>query len=116
MVWIESELAALLHLLPFASGILGRYILSLSRTYLLCDNYSPFILYFTCSNMAVCPSRVGERDNRMILYLDEDHTTYRYVSNFIIRLTCEVEAGSKSGYLCNVIYYTGDTLGLVIVT
>ena len=45
----------------------------------------------------------------MVLYLDEDHTTYRYVSNFIVRLTCE--AGSKSGYLCDVIYYTGEILG-----
>lgn len=60
--------------------------------------------------MAVSSSRVGEKDNSMVLYLDEDYTTYRYVSNFIIRLTCEVEAGSKSGYLCDVIYYTGDIL------
>lgn len=61
--------------------------------------------------MAVCCSRVGEKDNRMVLYLNEDRTTYRYVSNFIIRLTCKVEAGSKSGYLCEVIYYTGENLG-----
>ena len=65
--------------------------------------------------MALC--KVGENDNRIILYFDEEHTTYKFVnkfvSNFAVKLTCEVEAGCKSGYLCNVIYYTGEKLGLV---
>ena len=61
--------------------------------------------------MALCYSRIGEKDNRMLLYLDEEQTTYRFVSNFIVKLTCEVEAGCKSGYLCEVIYYTGENLG-----
>ena len=61
--------------------------------------------------MALCSFKVGEKDNRMILYLDEEHTTYKFVSNFVVKLTCEVEAGCKSGYLCDVIYYTGEKLG-----
>ncbi len=48
--------------------------------------------------MALSFSRVGERDNRMVVYLShEDQTKYRHVSNFVVKLTCEVEAGSKSG-------------------
>lgn len=59
--------------------------------------------------MALC--KVGENDNRMILYFDEEHTTFKIFSNFAVKLTCEVEAGCKSGYLCDVIYYTGEKLG-----
>jgi len=45
---------------------------------------------------------------------DEEHTTFKYVSNFIIKLTCELEAGCKSGYKCEVIYYTGEPFGYVV--
>ncbi len=62
--------------------------------------------------MALSFSRVGERDNRMVVYLShEDQTKYKHVSNFVVKLTCEVEPGSKSGYLCDVIYHTGESLG-----
>ena len=62
--------------------------------------------------MACCTSsRVGEKDNRIVLYVDDEHTAYRQVSNFVVDLTCEVEAGSKSGFVCDVIYYTGERLG-----
>ena len=64
--------------------------------------------------MALSVSRVGECDNRMVVYLDhDDKTKYKYVSNPVINLTCEVEAGSKSGYLCDVVYYTGEYLGFL---
>lgn len=56
-------------------------------------------------------SRIAEKDNRMVLYLDEADQYTRPVSNFVIDITCEVEAGAKSGFLCDVTYYNGDNLG-----
>ena len=47
----------------------------------------------------------------MVLYVDDEHTAYRQVNNFVVDLTCEVEAGSKSGFVCDVIYYIGERLG-----
>ena len=61
--------------------------------------------------MELCSFKVGEKENRMVLYLDDEHTAYKFVSNFVVKLACEVEAGAKSGYLCEVIYYTGESLG-----
>ena len=61
--------------------------------------------------MELCSFKVGEKENRMILYLDDEHTAYKFVSNFVVKLACEIEAGTKSGYLCEVIYYTGENLG-----
>ncbi len=55
-------------------------------------------------------ARVAERDNKMVIYLDEEQRKYRHVSNFVVSLLCEVEAGCKSGYLCEVIY-SGESLG-----
>lgn len=55
-------------------------------------------------------SRIAEKDNRMVICIDEDQYT-KPVSNFVIDIVCEVEAGSKSGFLCDVTYYNGDKLG-----
>lgn len=53
-------------------------------------------------------SRISEKDCRMVLCTDDGAT--KPVSNFIIDITCEVEAGTKSGFLCDVYYYNGDML------
>ena len=55
--------------------------------------------------------RVGEVGCRMVIYLDEECRTYKTVSNFVVSITQEVEAGSNSGYLCDVYYYSGEKLG-----
>ena len=56
-------------------------------------------------------SRIGEKDNRIVLWVDEDQCNGKPVSNFVIDLICEVEAGVKSGFLCEVTYFNGENLG-----
>ena len=54
---------------------------------------------------------VGEDNNRMVVYLDEFCSKYEEKSNFVVSITREIRAGSKSGYLCKVTYFTGEPLG-----
>ena len=58
-------------------------------------------------------STLEEEDNRMVLYLDEFGERHEEKSNFIVNISRDVRAGSKSGYLCEVIYHTGEPLGYV---
>ena len=52
---------------------------------------------------------------------DNSKETFQAMSNFIINITGEVRAGvhpiegtSLSGYICEVIYHNGNTLGYVV--
>ena len=54
---------------------------------------------------------VGEDNNRMVVYLDEFCSKYEEKSNFVVSITREIRAGSKSGSLCRVTYFTGEPLG-----
>ena len=56
-------------------------------------------------------SNVGERDGRMVVFIDENGERYRPKANFTIRLIQEVDAGERSGYTCEVIFFTGKRLG-----
>ena len=60
-------------------------------------------------NMASRFSRIAEKDN--VLCIDEDQYTSKPVSNFVINIICEVEAGAKSGFLWDVTYFNGENLG-----
>ena len=59
--------------------------------------------------MAVARCTVGESDGRMVTFVDEQ--MYAPKGNFVIELTHEVDAGEKSGYLCEIVLFTGERLG-----
>ena len=64
--------------------------------------------------MAAAASKIGERDGRIVVSLDSDGRKYYPKGNFTVTLTHEVDAGERSGYICEVIYFTGERLGYVI--
>lgn len=57
-------------------------------------------------------SRIGEKDNRIVVVYDEEREV-RESSNFVLKIVYEVEAGPKFGYLCEVVFFTGESLGYV---
>ena len=57
-------------------------------------------------------SRIGEKDNRIVVVYDEEREV-REGSNFVLKIVYEVEAGPKFGYLCEVVFFTGESLGYV---
>lgn len=56
-------------------------------------------------------SVVGDRDGRMVVFMDDNGERYRPKANFTIRLIQEVDAGERSGYTCEVVFFTGERLG-----
>lgn len=64
--------------------------------------------------MAAAASKIGERNGRIVVSLDSDGRKYYPKGNFTVALTHEVDAGERSGYICEVIYFTGERLGYVI--
>ena len=54
---------------------------------------------------------IGERDGRIVVFLDDDERKYHPKGNFTVVLTHEVDAGEQPGYICEVVYFTGERLG-----
>jgi hypothetical protein len=45
-------------------------------------------------------SVVGDRDGRIVVFMDDNGKRYRPKANFTIRLIQEVDASERSGYTC----------------